>query len=109
MNNNKLNGKQIIENLEIQAKKLAVLLHNSNMPDDVKESWLAMLPEMSLKQMDRLLNILEAKYLDEQTKGIDEKYNKEIKTLIENFQKERDESENKFLKIFNKFKNSLKI
>jgi len=92
---------EIFQNLSIQAQKLAILLYYSTMPDDVKESWLAVIPEMSLSQIDRLLNILEAKYIDEQTKDIDEKYAKKIKKVVENFDKKRIEDKENLLKKIN--------
>ena len=61
-----------------QAQKLGLLLANSTMPQDIKESWLAILPKMSLEQIQMFLNILEAKYLDSQTKDIDKKFKKKL-------------------------------
>lgn len=94
-NNQNLEEKEIVENLELSAKKLALLLHHSNMPDEIKESWISLLPSMSLSQIDRFLNILEAKYLDEQTGNIDEKYKKKIEDLISDYLNEnlKDKSE----------------
>ena len=40
-------------------KRLALLLAASDMPEDVKESWVVLIPEMSLDQMDRFAKALE--------------------------------------------------
>ncbi|MDO8524816.1 MAG: hypothetical protein Q7R99_04295 [bacterium] len=78
---------EITISLVAQAQKLGLLLANSTMPEDIKESWLAILPEMSIEQIQQLLDILEAKYLDSQTKDIDEKFKKKIEKELDKFQK----------------------
>lgn len=87
----------LLENLKIQAKKLALLLANSTMPEDIKEAWAVLIPEMTLEQIAKLLNILEAMYLDEQTKGIDEKYTRELAEAVKNLEKKRQSEKNKLL------------
>ena len=49
-------------------ERLALLLASANVPDEVKEAWAALIPDMSLEQIDRLAKALEG-YLsvDEQT------------------------------------------
>lgn len=42
MNGSK-NGK-LLKDLEVPAKKLVALLYDANMPEDIKEAWLALLP-----------------------------------------------------------------
>jgi len=95
---------KILQNLEIQAKKLAMLLFYSTMPQQVKGSWIAILPKMSLKQIDRLSSILEAKYLDEQTEDIDKKFKKKLETTIKGFKKQNAKTENEILQKINKLK-----
>ena len=92
---------EITKDLELHAKKLAILLHNSTMPDDVKLAWISLLPEMSAEQIGRLLNILEAKYLDEQTRDIDEKYKKELEEIVKGFENEKDENHKKLIERIN--------
>jgi len=81
-----------------QAQKLGILLANSTMPEDIKESWLAILPEMSIEQIQQLLDILEAKYLDSQTKDIDEKFKKQIEKELSKFEKKEFKIEKKIEK-----------
>lgn len=99
MTNNAVKDEQndILESLKMQARKLAILLQNSNMPDDIKESWVAMLPHMSLEQIERLLNVLEAKFLDQETKGIDEEFKNKIKAMVDEYKKKDLERDKKLL------------
>ncbi len=83
----------IINNLKLQAQKLAFLLGSSTISEDIKASWMALLPYMSLRQIEKFLNILEAKYLDEQTSDIDAAYKEKMKNIVSDF--EKDFSENK--------------
>ena len=39
-------------------QRLALLLANANLPEDVKTAWASLIPEMSLEQLDRLAAIL---------------------------------------------------
>ena len=98
MKNNKkeLSQEQItVEVLEFSAKKLAFLLYASTMPEDIKEAWINVLPEMTLEQIDKFIEILEAKYLNEQTKDIDEKFLKKIENVFGKWNKNVKECEKK--------------
>ena len=97
--------KEIIAILEANAKKLAVLLYDSNLPEEIKDSWVAMLPEMSLEQIDRLLKALEDNFLDEQTKDINIAYLEEMSKMFDEFKKEQKKVDNKFLRKVRNFKN----
>lgn len=102
MKKNQINKKNITVandiDFSIPSIKLAVLLHNSTMPEDVKEAWIALLPEMTLEQIDRLLNILESKYLDEQTKDIDKEYQQKLQKFVEKYNQEEEQHKKKLLK-----------
>jgi len=100
-------AKEILQTIELQVKKLAAFLYHSTMPDDVKQAWIAFLPKMSLEQIDRLLAILEAKYVDDQTKDIDEKYKKELEHIVKDFQKEISENDEKLLQQINTLKETI--
>jgi len=39
--------------------RLALLLATSDLPDDAKEAWAVLIPEMNLQQIDQLTKILE--------------------------------------------------
>jgi len=89
---------------ELLSKKFVFLLENSGMPDEVKEAWLALLPEMSLEQLDRFFDILEAQYLNEKTKDIDEKYKKELEKVVEEFKKDTETNNKDLLQKIDSFK-----
>ena len=76
----KLTKKQIlkVDITDFQGKKLGFLIAALNVPHDVKSAWLDLLPQMSLPQIERLFNILESKYLDQQTKDADQKLKQEL-------------------------------
>ncbi|MBI2405327.1 hypothetical protein HYV22_04105 [Candidatus Gottesmanbacteria bacterium] len=75
------------ENLEFHAKKLAVLLAASFMPKGVKEALVVLLPLMSIGHMARLAEILEAKFVNDKTKAIDEEYKQKLLELAREFEK----------------------
>jgi len=87
------NDSQNIENeidrlqvdIELHANKLFLLIQNSTMPDETKESFIEMLPFFSLEQLERLTGILEAKYLDEKTQNINQQFKEEIENTIAQF------------------------
>ncbi len=80
-----LSDQDISQIMDLRAKKLGVLLATSTMPDEVKEAWVALLPELSLSQLDRLTNILEAEYLNNGTAPIDEFYSTKWKEAKEEY------------------------
>ncbi len=86
-------AKEALEGLRANARKLVVLMERSMMPDDIKASWIALLPTMSVSQLDRFLSMLEAKYLDEQTRNIDTEYKAKIQSLMVRFEQERSEED----------------
>ncbi len=53
MNDNE--NQKMLENI---GKDMAILLHNSNLPDDVKQAWSVVIPHMSAEQIDRLSKLL---------------------------------------------------
>lgn len=72
-------------------RKLGFLIGASTLPDDVKQAWLTILPELSLEQIGRLIDILEAKYLDEQTQDVNQKLEQELKQIQSKYQEKRDQ------------------
>jgi hypothetical protein len=74
-------------------QRLALLLASANLPDEVKDAWAALIPEMSLEQIDRLAKALEG-YLsaDEQTElfALAEKA-KQAQTVFEQQKKQAEE------------------
>lgn len=89
---------QLLAGLEFQARKLAFLLYASTMPESIKQSWLTVLPEMSLEQVQRFLDILEAKYLNEQTRASDKKFEAKLKQVFAKFAKQDKQRDEKLIK-----------
>lgn len=52
---------------------------------------------MSAEQLDRFLAVLEAKYLDEKTREIDESLKKELAVAVKNYQEKEKENDKNFL------------
>lgn len=46
------------QQLQHVGERLALLLASANLPDEMKDAWAALIPEMSLEQLDRLANLL---------------------------------------------------
>ena len=84
--------------LELHAKKTAALLAASSMPEGVKEAWVALAPHMSVKQLARFADILEAKFLNQKTNKVDESYKHELAELARDFQESNRERELELIK-----------
>lgn len=67
--------------LKFNADKLLVLLSASDLSNEVKDSLIAMVPEMTFEQIDELIASFELAYLDQQTSNIDEEYIKKLNDL----------------------------
>ncbi len=103
-----LTKKEVEELLRLKAYELAVLLHLSNMPMEIKKSWIALLPEMTLEQIDKFIMVLENALANNLTKDLDGAFLKKLKEITFKFAKEQEELDDKFLKKLNKFKENLK-
>jgi hypothetical protein len=79
-------AQEVLLNIELQAKKLAVLIYDSNMPQDVKEAWAAFIPEMDEELIGELSEMLEAKFVGEETQAIDD----ELKARLESIKNEHE-------------------
>lgn len=88
---------EISQFIDFRARKLTVLLAASSMPQDVKESWVTLLPDMSLAQLDTLTEILEAEYLLNATAEIDDYFNQRFDAYVKEAEEQVRESEEKFL------------
>jgi antitoxin component of RelBE/YafQ-DinJ toxin-antitoxin module len=98
---------EVLNGLEGNARKLATLIFYSTMPDDVKEAWIALLPEMTLEQMEKLLNILESKYIDEKTRPVDEEYKAKLESLIKELEAQKESEDKKTVELLKKISDKL--
>lgn len=88
---------EISQFIDFRARKLSVLLAASSMPQEVKESWVILLPDMTLAQLDTLAEILEAEYLLNATAEIDDYFNQRFDAYVKEAEEQVRESEEKFL------------
>lgn len=88
---------EISQFIDFRARKLSVLLAASSMPQEVKESWVTLLPDMTLAQLDTLAEILEAEYLLNATAEIDDYFNQRFDAYVKEAEEQVRESEEKFL------------
>jgi hypothetical protein len=80
----------------IRGRKLGFLLAASALPEEVKNELAALAEDMSAEQQDRLLDVFEAKYLDEKTVEAENKLRQEVEGLVKKYQAE-DEAQDKNL------------
>lgn len=79
-----MNEEDIKNLLRAKGQKLGLLLAGSNLPDDVKEAIVTIVPELSLQQIDDLLNALEGQYLLQKSGGAtaQEEFQKKLAVLL---------------------------
>ena len=59
MNKNKKVDNKVKQAAGREGERLAFLLYASQMPDEAKQAWINMIPEMNPEQIQRLMGILE--------------------------------------------------
>ncbi len=69
-----MKNKIIKDTLKNEGRKLGYLLSESSLPEKLKLEIVNLIDKMSAKQIKKLIDILEAKYLDVNTSDIDNKY-----------------------------------
>jgi hypothetical protein len=79
----------------IRGRKLGFLLAVSTLPVNIKDELAALIEEMSVEQQERLLDIFEAKYLDEQSVGAENRLRRELEPLAKKYRAEDKEREKK--------------
>lgn len=80
----------------MRGRKLGFLLAMSALPEEVKDEFAALAEDMTIEQQDRLLDVFEARYLDEKTVEAEKKLRQEAEGLIKKYQAE-DETQAKGL------------
>ena len=97
------------ETAKALGRKLGFLISASTMDDDLKESWITIFPQMSLEQIARLIDIMEAKYLDEQTTDINKKLEQELGIIKKKYQEKREIVDQNVLGEINKLEEKLAV
>lgn len=73
---------------EIRGRKLGFLLAASTLPEDVKDELAALALEMGEEGQDRLLELFEAKYLNEASSSAEGELKSELEKLVKKYQAE---------------------
>jgi hypothetical protein len=94
--------------LQSLGNKLGFLISSSTIPEDAKLELIALLPKMSLEQLDRLLNIFEAKFLNDQTQEIDKVFQEKIKKISQEHKDQEEKLKQKFHQKITGFEEKLK-
>ncbi len=81
-----------------RGRELAVLLHISKMPLEIKKAWITLLPQMSLSQIEKLILFLEEGLSGQITKEVDEVFMEKILKMLNEFVQEREKIDRNFLK-----------
>lgn len=100
------NQQELSQEIEFYGRKLAALLRHLKSPEKIKQAWAALLPKMTIKQISQLLDVLEARYLDEQTRRLDKALQKEVGQVVERFAKQRKINNQKFISAIKQIKGS---
>ncbi|MFA5061979.1 MAG: hypothetical protein WC526_02450 [Patescibacteria group bacterium] len=89
---------QIKEEAQKKGEKLGFLIASLNLPNEARESLLTVLPEMSEEQIDRLMVILEAAYLNQKTGNLDQDLSAKLTTIEAGFNKDMQKADKDALK-----------
>jgi len=87
----KISPEEFKKSFEFLGRKLGFFISALNASEEIKNSWLAILPQMSIEQIERLVNVFEEKYLQQETQYIDE----EFKKVLAEIEKEKEKKLNK--------------
>ncbi|MFH1667611.1 MAG: hypothetical protein ABH884_01135 [Candidatus Komeilibacteria bacterium] len=85
---NNFTNKDLEEAAQSQGIKLGYLISTLEVSDEIKDSFLAILPKMSLEQIDSLILLLEQNYLQNQTKQVDQDFENALKKLSAEYNQE---------------------
>ncbi len=74
-------------------RKLGFLIGSSTLSKEIKDELVSLILYMKLDQIERLMAIFEAKYLDEKTRHIDEEFKQKLNAIVEDCKKKTAEEE----------------
>lgn len=80
-----------------QGRKLGFFIAALNASDEIKQAWLDLLPNLSLPQLARLSDIMESKYLAQQTESIDRDFKAELEKIKSDFAVQDEAQDKKVL------------
>ncbi|HMB17641.1 MAG TPA: hypothetical protein VKO61_01890 [Candidatus Paceibacterota bacterium] len=76
-------------------QKLGILISALDISDEEREAWLSIIDKMSLEQIDRLIDILESKYVHQKTSNLDKKLKEEMEKIQKEYEEKIDEVDQK--------------
>ncbi len=94
--------------LRNKGKKLGYLIANSTLSHEMQLELIELMSKMSIEQIDRLLYIFEAKFVNEQTNEIDNDFKIKIVEIIKGFKEARQKNTSKANDSINNFNKTLK-
>ncbi|MEA2065302.1 MAG: hypothetical protein U9O66_03360 [Patescibacteria group bacterium] len=90
-NKKMIKEEDLLQSAEDQGKRLGFLISSLNMLDKTKEEFLFLIKDMSLEQLERLTEVLETKFIGEQTDFIEEDFKKELEKIMKETAELKDE------------------
>ncbi|MBU0636683.1 MAG: hypothetical protein ABH888_03625 [Patescibacteria group bacterium] len=103
----KISGKQLKQLLKAQSKKIVYFIEALDATEEEKQAFYTLIKDMSLKQIDRLVDILESHYLDEITKNEDDKLKERFKKIKEKIDLKKADLEKDIMWNIQKLSNKL--
>ncbi len=90
-----LTKEKIKEQATKRGQKLGVLISSLDISDEEREAWLSVIEKMSLEQIDRLVDILESKYVHQKTSNLDKKFKEEMEKIQKEYEGNIEEADQK--------------
>jgi len=90
-------GQELKDQAITLGRKLGFFINSLNASDEVKQAWLTVVENMSLEQLTELTDILETKFLDEQTRTIDENFAASLVKVLKEGQRAEEKNDQKVL------------
>lgn len=95
---NNLIDPKIKELVEKKGQKLAFLISEFKIDEETRQAFLDILPSLSLEQIDKLIDILEVKYLDAATRSEDKKFEEELSKIKSDHIKKQEDIDKESIK-----------
>lgn len=79
--NQKINKDDLKKEAKARGERLVFLLKSLKIPEEQKQAWMTLLPEMSFEEINQLIEALEEQYVQQQTKNLDEEYKADLEAI----------------------------
>jgi hypothetical protein len=109
-NNTKIkHDNQFVDYLKNKGKKLGFLIGNSALSNNIKQELIELLSKMNVEQIDRLIRIFEAKFINDQTGKIDNEFKVKIEKMINGFKDKERRKKEDLISSIEKFNKNISI